>query len=217
MTYGIWNSMEKRFVFGIAAETPRKAERAFRKTCINWRKWRYEIKRLSYANIWEARQTMEGDRMQYSCSLLIPKSDTKTVQAIRAMMAKVEAEAVSSKWNGKKPAAYAHPLLRDGDAERPDDSTYAGCFFMNAKAGVDHPPKIIDAACNPVMDREEVYSGCYANVKVSIYAYNNTKGGKGISAGLVAVQKTKDGARLGGDTGIDGFQVLSPEVEDMLG
>lgn len=31
MTYGIWNSIEKRFVFGIAAETPRKAERAFRK------------------------------------------------------------------------------------------------------------------------------------------------------------------------------------------
>ena len=67
------------------------------------------------------------------------------------------------------------------------------------------------------MDRDEVYSGCYANVKVSIYAYNNPKGGKGISAGLVAVQKTKDGARLGGDTGLDGFQVLSPEVEDMLG
>lgn len=44
MTYGIWNSIEKRFVFGIAAETPRKAERAFRKTCINWRLWRYEIK-----------------------------------------------------------------------------------------------------------------------------------------------------------------------------
>lgn len=173
--------------------------------------------RLSYANIWEARQTMEGDRMQYSCSLLIPKSDTETVQAIRAMMAKVEAEAVSTKWNGKKPASYAHPLLRDGDAERPDDSTYAGCYFMNAKANADHRPQIVDAACNPVMDRDEVYSGCYANVKVSIYAYNNPKGGKGISAGLVAVQKTKDGARLGGDTGIDGFQVLSPEVEDMLG
>ena len=67
------------------------------------------------------------------------------------------------------------------------------------------------------MDREEVYSGCYANVKVSIYAYNNPKGGKGLSAGLVAIQKTKDGARLGGDTGTDGFEPLSPEVEDMLG
>lgn len=27
MTYGVWNNAEKRFVFGIAAETPRKAER----------------------------------------------------------------------------------------------------------------------------------------------------------------------------------------------
>ena len=44
MTYGIWNSVEKRFVFGIAAETPRKAERAFRKACSGWRRWRYEIK-----------------------------------------------------------------------------------------------------------------------------------------------------------------------------
>ena len=44
MTYGVWNNAEKRFVFGIAAETPRKAERAFRKTCVNWRQWRYEIK-----------------------------------------------------------------------------------------------------------------------------------------------------------------------------
>ena len=251
MTYGIWNSADKRFVFGIAAETPRKAERAFRKTCINWRQWRYEIKpipegfknprnphytnlrkghntmnsneiilpcRLSYANIWEARQSMEGDKMQYSCCLLIPKTDTATIQRIQKLMAKIESEAVASKWGGKKPASYAHPLLRDGDTDptKGGDSNYAGCYFINAKANADHPPKIIDARCNPVMDREEVYSGCYANVKVSIYAYNNPKGGKGLSAGLVAVQKTKDGARLGGDTGTDGFAPLSQEDEDML-
>lgn len=251
MTYGIWNSAEKRFVFGIAVETPRKAERAFRKTCINWRQWRYEIKpipegfknprnphytnlkkgqntmnsneiilpcRLSYANIWEARQSMEGDKMQYSCCLLIPKTDTATIQRIQKLMAKIESEAVTSKWGGKKPASYAHPLLRDGDTDptKGGDSNYAGCYFINAKANADHPPKVIDARCNPVMDREEVYSGCYANVKVSIYAYNNPKGGKGLSAGLVAVQKTKDGARLGGDTGTDGFAPLSQEDEDML-
>lgn len=251
MTYGIWNSAEKRFVFGIAVETSRKAERAFRKTCINWRQWRYEIKpipegfknprnphytnlkkgqntmnsneiilpcRLSYANIWEARQSMEGDKMQYSCCLLIPKADTATIQRIQKLMAKIESEAVTSKWGGKKPASYAHPLLRDGDTDptKGGDSNYAGCYFINAKANADHPPKVIDARCNPVMDREEVYSGCYANVKVSIYAYNNPKGGKGLSAGLVAVQKTKDGARLGGDTGTDGFAPLSQEDEDML-
>ena len=251
MTYGVWNNAEKRFVFGIAAETPRKAERAFRKTCINWRQWRYEIKpipegfknprnphytnlrkgqntmnaneiiipaRLSYANIWEARQSMEGDKMQYSCCLLIPKTDTATIQRIQKLMAKIESEAVTTKWGGKKPASYAHPLLRDGDTDptKGGDSNYAGCYFINAKANADHPPKILDARCNPVMERDEVYSGCYANVKVSIYAYNNPKGGKGLSAGLVAIQKTKDGARLGGDTGTDGVAPLSQEDEDML-
>lgn len=174
--------------------------------------------RLSYANIWEAKQTMEGDRMQYSCCLLIPKSDTNTVQRIKALMAKIEAEAVTSKWGGKKPASYAHPLLRDGDTDpsKGGDANYAGCWFLNAKAGIDHAPKIIDTLCNPVMDRDEVYSGCYANVKVSIFAYNNPKGGKGLSAGLVAIQKTKDGPRLGGDTGIEGFEALPAEIEDML-
>lgn len=252
MTYGVWNNAEKRFVFGIAAETPRKAERAFRKSCVTWRKWRYEIKpipegfknprnphyahlirkgqntmnsneiilpcRLSYANIWEARQSMEGDKMQYSCCLLIPKTDTATIQCLQKLMTKIESEAVTTKWGGKKPASYAHPLLRDGDTDptKGGDSNYAGCYFINAKANADHPPKIIDARCNPVMNRDEVYSGCYANVKVSIYAYNNPKGGKGLSAGLVAVQKTKDGARLGGDTGTDGFAPLSQEDEDML-
>lgn len=37
--------------------------------------------RLSYANIWEARQSMEGDKMQYSCCLLIPKTDAATIDA----------------------------------------------------------------------------------------------------------------------------------------
>lgn len=175
--------------------------------------------RLSYANIWEARQSMEGDKMQYSCCLLISKTDTATIQRLQKLMTKIESEAITTKWGGKKPASYAHPLLRDGDTDptKGGDPNYAGCYFLNAKANADHPPKIIDARCNPVMDRDEVYSGCYANVKVSIYAYNNPKGGKGLSAGLVAIQKTKDGARLGGDTGTDGFEPLSPEVEDMLG
>ena len=74
--------------------------------------------RLSYANIWEARQSMEGDKMQYSCCLLIPKSDTATVQRIQAMMAKIEAEAVgpvARKTSARLITSFtgAPPALRD--------------------------------------------------------------------------------------------------------
>ena len=230
MTYGVWNSAEKRFVFGIAAETPRKAERAFRKTCINWRQWRYEIKpipegfknprnphytnlkkgqntmnsneiilpcRLSYANIWEARQSMEGDKMQYSCCLLIPKTDTATIQRIQKLMAKIENEAVARKWGGKKPASYAHPLLRDGDTDptKGGDSNYAGCYFINASSAT--APGIVDADCNPILTRSEVYSGVYGRASISFYAFNSN-GNKGIACGLNNLQKIRDGEPLGG-------------------
>ena len=40
--------------------------------------------RLSYANIWKPKAMAEGQEAKYSVSLLIPKSDTKTVNAIKA-------------------------------------------------------------------------------------------------------------------------------------
>ena len=169
-------------------------------------------------NICKNTQVRDSHRLPEMKSRKLSPNQNQTGQRIQKLMAKIESEAVTTKWGGKKPASYAHPLLRDGDTDptKGGDSNYAGCYFLNAKANADHPPKILDARCNPVMDRDEVYSGCYANVKVSIYAYNNPKGGKGLSAGLVAVQKKKDGARLGGDTGTDGFVPLSQEDEDML-
>ena len=231
MTFGIWNSMEKRFIFGIAAETPRKAERAFRKTCINWRKWRYEIKpipegfknprnphyshlrrkeptmnaneiiipaRLSYANIWEARQTMEGDRMQYSCSLLIPKSDTKTVAKIKTAIEAAYREGEAKlKGNGKSVPALSvlKTPLRDGDLERPDNPAYAGSYFVNANAP--SAPGIVDADRNPILTRSEVYSGVYGRASISFYAFNSS-GNKGIACGLNNLQKIRDGEPLGG-------------------
>ena len=175
--------------------------------------------RFSYVNIFKSRAFQAGQDAKYSVCLLIPKEDKATIKKIKAAIDAAVQDGISSKWGGKKPVSYAHPLLRDGDTDptKGGDSNYAGCWFLNAKANADHRPQIVDQSCNPCMDRDEVYSGCYANVKVSIYAYNNPKGGKGISAGLVAIQKTKDGPRLGGDTGLDGFEPLPPEVEDMLG
>ena len=42
--------------------------------------------RLSYANIWEPKQVNGTGDPKYSCCLLIPKSDTKTVQRLQAMI-----------------------------------------------------------------------------------------------------------------------------------
>ncbi|PKZ40707.1 DUF2815 domain-containing protein, partial [Kytococcus schroeteri] len=79
--------------------------------------------RLSYANIWEPR-SIQGSNPKYSVSVIIPKSDTKTVNAIeKAVDAAIE-EGLA-KFGGKKPnkAALKTPL-RDGDIDRDGDPAY---------------------------------------------------------------------------------------------
>ena len=41
------------------------------------------VVRLSYANVWEP-ASINGSNPKYSVSLIIPKSDTKTIEKIRA-------------------------------------------------------------------------------------------------------------------------------------
>ena len=49
----------------------------------------------------------------------------------------------------------------------------------------------------PILDRAEVYSGCYARVSVNFYAFNSN-GNRGIACGLGNIQKVRDGEPLGG-------------------
>ena len=84
--------------------------------------------------------------------------------------------------------------LRDGDTER-DDEAYKNSFFVNANSTT--APQIVDRSVQPILDRSEVYSGCYARVSVNFYAFNSN-GNRGIACGLGNIQKVRDGEPLGG-------------------
>lgn len=149
--------------------------------------------RLSYAHVWEP-NSIQGGKPKYSVSLIIPKTDKATITAIeKAIDAAIDAGI--AKFGGKRPNKAALKLpLRDGDVER-DDEAYAGAVFVNANSTV--APQIVDENVQPILDRSEVYSGCYARVSLSFYAFN-TNGNKGIACGLGNIQKTRDGEPLGG-------------------
>ena len=102
-----------------------------------------------------------------------------------------------AKFGGKKPNKAAIKLpLRDGDIER-DDEAYKGHYFINANSTT--APQIVDRAVKPILDRSEVYSGCYARVSLNFYAFNSN-GNKGIACSLGKIQKISDGESLGGKT-----------------
>lgn len=168
--------------------------------------------RLSYAHIWEPASINGSDDKKYSVSLVIPKSDKSTIAKINAAIDTAIEEGIG-KFGGKKPNKATLKLpLRDGDVERPDDEVYNNSYFVNANSTT--PPQIVDSRVQPILDQNEVYSGCYARVSITFYAFNS-KGNKGIACGLGNIQKVKDGEPLGGRTNAeDDFDTI--EDEDFL-
>lgn len=149
--------------------------------------------RFSYLHVWEPTAIEEGGEKKYSVSLIIPKKDKATIAKINKAIEAAK-EAGKAKFGGKIPPSLKLPL-RDGDIERPDDDTYADSFFLNANCKT--KPGLVDAEVNPILDQDELYSGCYGRASVTFYAFN-TAGNKGIACGLNNLQKLEDGESLGG-------------------
>lgn len=129
--------------------------------------------RWSYANVWEAK-SINGGAPKYSVSLIIPKTDTKTIEKIKAAIQAAYEEGESKlKGNGKTVPALSvlKTPLRDGDLERPDDEAYANSYFVNANSGT--APGIVDADRQPIIDHSEVYSGVYGRASINFYAFNS--------------------------------------------
>lgn len=170
--------------------------------------------RWSYANIWEAK-SINGGTPKFSVSLIIPKSDTRTVSKIKAAIEAAFHEGEAKlKGSGKTvpPLSAIKTPLRDGDAERPDDPAYANAFFINANSP--NAPGIVDANLQTILEHSEVYSGVYGRASISFFAFNSN-GNRGIACGLNNLQKIRDGEPLGGKTRAEDDFTTDPE-EDFL-
>lgn len=153
------------------------------------------VVRLSYAHVLEPVAPLSGDGpAKYSASIIIPKSDTETINKIKAAIDVALEEAVATKFGGKKLNASLVKVLRDGDVEREEDENYKDSYFVNAKSTTQ--PEIVDKNLQPILDKDEIYSGMYARVSLSFYGYN-VGGQKGVACGLGNIQKIKDGEKFG--------------------
>jgi hypothetical protein len=151
--------------------------------------------RLSYCNLFTAvapRDNPAGEP-KFSVALLIPKSDTKTVAALKA----AQEFAIAAKWP-KRPAKVAS-TLHDGDGvkEKTGEAYGPECkghWVMSVSSKV--RPGVVDVNLQPVMDASEVRSGDYARVSINAYCYDSS-GNRGVSFGLNNVQKLETGEALG--------------------
>ena len=170
--------------------------------------------RFCYVNVFEPTALNDGDTPKYNICILIPKSDTKTLEAVRNAIeaAKTAGKSKIADKNGKIPSTLKTPL-RDGDEERSDDPAYEGMMFINANST--RKPTVVDKDLNPIMSQEEFYSGCYGRASINFYAFNVQS--KGIAAGLQNLQKLEDGEMLaGGSTAEEDFGGENQWDDDLM-
>lgn len=153
--------------------------------------------RFSFCHIFEPQEPDGGGDPKYSVTLLVPKTDTKTIAAMKAAIG--EAREVFCRRNGANalPAKPTH-TLHDGDGLKDSGEEFGpeckGHYVITVSSK--NKPVVVDRDRQTIIDPAEVYSGCYGRAAINFFGYNNS-GKKGVSAGLLSIQKLADGEPFG--------------------
>lgn len=142
-----------------------------------------------------------SDSVQVVCNTVLEglSEEPKALPEKKAEPA-ISLEKVRGVLAGKSQAGYSaevRAIVSKYGASKLSDIDPKGHYFINANSTT--APQIVDRAVKPILDRGEVYSGCYARVSLNFYAFNSN-GNKGIACGLGNIQKIRDGESLGGKT-----------------
>lgn len=164
--------------------------------------------RLSFTHVFNKYSPNGEGEGKYMTNVLIPKSEKKTIKALDQAIEAAKKAGVVSKWGGKEPKKLDMPL-RDGDDK--EDDVYQDHFYINAKCNT--RPGVVDKNKNPIVDEEEMYSGVWAFVSVTFYAYD-ASGNRGVACGLNNLMKFKDDDHLGGRVSADSDFADIDDVDD---
>ena len=164
--------------------------------------------RISFANIFDAKQVQGQGDAKFSASFIFAKTSPVVAELKTAISA-----AATEKWGAKagevlKALQASDKLcLHDGDAKSDNDG-YVGNFFVNASNKT--RPLVIGPQREPLVAADgKPYSGCYVNAIVEIWPQDN-QFGKRVNASLLGVQFLRDGERLagGGVAAADDFEAI---------
>lgn len=161
--------------------------------------------RVSYPYIFEP-QTQKNDdgttRKEYSLVAIFPAGADLTAFAndrVRILEAEFGAK---ENWpeNLRSPFRKCKEKWKvvDGKQVIPEGYEEGDACWMTFKATEKHRPGLVDQNMQDIIEPKDFYPGCYARASVNLYYYSHKKGGKGVSVGLLNVQKTRDGKPLGG-------------------
>ncbi|MEM8575545.1 MAG: ssDNA-binding protein [Pseudomonadota bacterium] len=171
--------------------------------------------RCSFAHLFTLPVINGEQQDKYSITLLLdPKGDADGIDALEALVETLSKE----RFKGRK-LPSDKICLRDGDdTGRPENEGY-----KVIKASCKNNPLVLRGDGKTVITEEvdsPIYSGCYVNAKVRLWAQDNQHG-KRINCELIAVQFAAEGEPLDGtyvsaETAMEGFDAANDD-DDFLG
>lgn len=173
--------------------------------------------RLAFADAVFETKRMEGsERDLYSVTCLFPETHPayKLIEDAAVAVAKEEwgADATKIIDLAKKKDGGKNWVLKDGSLKEYDG--YAGNFYINPSNA--KRPTVINRDGTPLTaDDGVIYSGCYADVIVEVYAYAHKVGGKGVSSSFRGLRFRKDGDAFAGGAPVtaDQFSTVADDIE----
>lgn len=172
--------------------------------------------RLSYPQFWEPKKAPGASEAKYGCTLIFARGADISKLKVAAVAAARET------WDAKaddmiRKGLLKMPFLNGGDPKWADNPGYGeGTVFIRPTSK--ERPGVVDRKVQPIMDKAEIYPGCYVMASVRAFTYD-TNGNRGVSFGLQNVQKVRDGDPLGGRSRpTDDFAPMDDaEMNDLLG
>lgn len=152
------------------------------------------VVRASYLYVFQPQQSEEDKAAKYKVTLLIPKSDVQTINAVTTEIEKTKQASIQQL--GGNIAGLKLPMY-DGDGAMPNGGAWGEeCRgHMVIRATSKDQPAIVDQNMQQILNPSELYSGCYIRASINFFAYNQSMN-KGIGCGFGAIQKISDGEPL---------------------
>lgn len=165
--------------------------------------------RLSFADLDQPGKPQKNDKGEmvpgkFKANGLMEKGTKLTAQNL-AKIKKAADDVKKKKWGDKIPKLKPEKVcLRDGDLE--DWEGYANHFYISANNA--NQPQLItkfkDSKGKWIPAKKgELYSGCYVNMLVRLWAQDSEEYGKRVNASIEVVQFDRKGEPFGGGAPVD--------------
>lgn len=169
---------------------------------------------LSYPKVWEPVLNTMSKKMEYQCSLLVPKQGADLSALVGESMRVVKI-LFGERYKKLSDFGPERCPLKDGDL-KPEGDPANGHWILPASKGEKRAPFVVDKNGRPIGDRDEIYGGAIGLMWVQPMAYDSPFG-KGVKFMLEGIYKLADGEPFGSqsfDPVASGYK--APELPDYV-